>query len=119
MTPPRVTVLIEYRAQPDRLETAITELDRLIATVVAEEPDCFGIRLLQDPEDPARFLLFEEWASREAYIGPHFQTPHLQDFIARAPAFLAGPPEIRFWNLKAEYPGMQVPPGGARPGRAT
>ena len=119
MTPPRVTVLIDYRARPDRLETAITELDRLIATVVETEPDCSGIRLLQDPEDPARLLLCEEWTSREAYLGPHFQTPHLRDFIARAPAFLAGPPEIRFWNVKAEHPGGQALSGGARPGRAT
>lgn len=57
MTPTRVTVHIEYRAQPDQVDRAVTELDDLIATVVATEADCFGIRLLQDSQDPAKLLL--------------------------------------------------------------
>jgi quinol monooxygenase YgiN len=40
-------------------------------------------------------LLIEEWTSEAAYTGPHMQTPHLQAFIGRAGAFLAGPPDIR------------------------
>ena len=97
MQPPHVNVLIEYRAQSDHLAKAVSELDALVAKVVASEPDCFGIRLLQDPDDPAHVLLVEEWSSREAYLGPHFQTPHLKAFIERAPALFSGPPEIRFW----------------------
>ena len=104
-----VTVVIEYRARPDRQEQAVTELDALVATVVAAEHDCFGIQLLQDPADPARLLLIERWSSQAAYQGPHFQTPHLQSFIARAAEFFAGPPEIRFWVTKSEYPGDMGP----------
>lgn len=103
MTPPTVTVLIEYRAQPDQIAIAVAELDRLIATVVATEADCSGIRLLQDPADPARILLSELWSSREAYLGPHFQTPHLQAFIARAGSYFAGPPVIQFWTVTSEH----------------
>ncbi|MBK9062820.1 MAG: antibiotic biosynthesis monooxygenase [Acidobacteria bacterium] len=103
MTPPHVTVLIEYRAQPDHAAEAVFELDTLVAKVVASEPDCFGIRLLQDPADPTRVLLYEEWSSREAYLGPHFQTPHLKAFIERGPALFAGPPEIRFWVEQSRH----------------
>jgi quinol monooxygenase YgiN len=103
MTPSSVTVVIEYRAQSTQVQKAMAELDDLIATVVAVEVDCFGIRLLQDPADPARFLLYEQWSSREAYLGPHFQTPHLQDFIARAPEFMAGPPVIQFWHERSAH----------------
>ena len=70
--------------------------------MVATEPDCFGIRLLQDSADPERVLLVERWSSREAYLGPHRETPHLQAFIAGAAAFLAGPPDIQIWRERAE-----------------
>lgn len=103
MTPAPITVLIEYRTLPDQVERAVAELEALIATVVAKEADCLGIRLLTDPEDPSRILLHELWTSREAYLGPHFQTPHLQAFIARAQTWFQGPPVIQFWLTKSEY----------------
>ena len=89
MTASRVRVLIEYRARPEVVAQAVSELDALLATVVATETDCFGIRMLQDPADPARILLDEEWSSKEAYLGPHFETPHFMAFVARAPALFS------------------------------
>ena len=94
-----VTVLIEYRALPGQAERAISELQRLVATVVKEEADCYGIRLLRDVGDPERLLLDESWSSREAYLGPHFQTSHLQAFIASAGDLFVGPPLIQFWRV--------------------
>lgn len=102
MADPTTTVIISYRAQPEKADTALRELAGLIATVVATEPDCRGIRLYQDPSDPTRFLLYERWTSREAYLGDHLHMPYLESFKARAPEFLAGPPEITFWSLRAE-----------------
>jgi quinol monooxygenase YgiN len=101
MSTEAVTVVITYQAQPGMAATACRELAMLIATVVREEPACHGIRLHQDCADPHRLLLIEEWTSEAAYTGPHLQTPHLQAFIQRAGAFLAGPPEIRFWREAA------------------
>lgn len=93
-----VVVQIAYTAQPQRAGVACRELSDLIATVVATEPDCLGIELLEDPVDPNRLLLWERWTSQAAYTGPHMQTAHLQAFIGRAPGFLAGPPQITFWR---------------------
>jgi quinol monooxygenase YgiN len=73
-----------------------------VASVVAQESACLGIALCQDPADPTRFLLYERWADRAVYLGPHMQTPHLQQFIRRAQEFLVGPPEITFWHEVAE-----------------
>ena len=103
MTQPSVTVLIEYRALPDRVARAVSELDLLLATVVANEPDCFGIRLLQDPMDEARVLLYEEWSSREAYLGAHLQTPHIKAFMARASELFSGRPTIQFWIQRSRH----------------
>ncbi len=102
MTQPSITVLITYHAQPDQAERAVHALSELIATVVATEPDCFLIRLFRDPADPTRILLYEEWTSKEAYLGSHFQTPHLKAFIAGASTLFTGPADIRFWNLTVE-----------------
>ena len=90
-----VSVVIAYQAQPGQGETAGRELAALIATVVSTEPDCRGIRLLQDAADADRLVLIERWTSEAAFTGPHMTTPHLQAFMQRAPGFLAGPPQIR------------------------
>lgn len=100
---PTTTVAITYRAQPGNVDNAVRALSDLIAIVVATEPDCFGIQLYQDPADPARIFLFEEWTSREAYLGPHLQTPHLLAFKASSGPLFVGPPERSFWRLQAEF----------------
>jgi quinol monooxygenase YgiN len=97
--PHPVVVQIQYRAQPGREDLAAREIGALIATVQREEPDCLGITMLRSADDPARLLLHERWTSRAAYFGPHMQTPHIQAFIGRAPAFVAGPPEITVWEV--------------------
>ena len=91
-----VTVLIEYRALPGREIVTQKELARLVAIVVENEPDCSGIEVLRDQDDGTRIVLYERWASREAYAGPHMRTPHILEFIAKAPDFMAGPPAITF-----------------------
>jgi len=98
-----VTVIIEYRTLPDSVAPAFAEIEGLIRTVVASEPDCHGIRLLQDTQDPTRMLLYEEWSSREAYFGPHLLTAHLCAFKAKAPSLFAGPPVIHVWQQQAAY----------------
>ena len=90
-------VLVSYRALPDHAGTARRAIADLVATVRATEPDCAGITMLQDAGDPTRFMLIEHWPSREIFLGPHMQQPHIQSFIRDAGAFLAGPPDISFW----------------------
>jgi len=92
------TVLVIYRVLPDQVNTAIREIGSLIATVQASEPDCHGITMLQDANDLSRINLIERWPSQELFLGPHMQQPHIQSFIQAAATFLAGPPEILFWN---------------------
>ena len=92
------TVVVSYRVLPDQVDTALNEIGALIATVRATEPDCHGITMLQDANDFSRITLIECWTSQELFLGPHMQQPHIQSFIQAAGAFLAGPPEISFWN---------------------
>lgn len=93
-----VTVMIRYIAQAGKAETAQRELEKLVKTVVAEEPACRGIWIHQNTSAPEQLLLIERWTDQAAYMGPHMQTPHIRDFMTRAPKFIAGPPEITFWR---------------------
>lgn len=91
-------VIIRYEARPDQVSTARREISALVATVLAAEPECAGITLLQDAADPANIMLIERWASRDAFVGPHMQQPHIRAFIETAGALFAGPPDISFWQ---------------------
>ena len=95
---PEVTVLIAYRALPGKEEAAKAGIAGLVATVLRAEPECRGITILHDAADPGHILLVERWPTRESYLGPHMQTPHIQAWIREAPAVIAGPPEITFWH---------------------
>ena len=91
-------VIVSYRSLPDLSDVAKREIGDLIAVVQAVEQDCSGITMLQDANDASRFTLIEHWPSRDIFLGPHMQRPHIQSFMQRASAFLAGPPDISFWH---------------------
>lgn len=98
MSATEVTVIIRYRCQPGLADLACRELSALVAIVRREEPDCHGITIVQNEDDPCDFTLVEAWSSREAYAGPHLRTPHLLAFKERAPQLMAGAPEITYWR---------------------
>lgn len=98
MTATDVTVIIRYRCQSGQAETALRELSALVATVRREEPDCRGIVIVRNEDDPCDLTLIETWTSREAYAGPHLSTPHILAFKSRAGQFMAGAPEITYWR---------------------
>lgn len=96
-------VVVGYHSLADQADTAIGEITALVASVLAAESECLGIELLQDADNPTRVMLVERWPSKEHFLGPHMQQPHIQSFIQRAGAFLAGPPEISFWRSAGSH----------------
>lgn len=94
-----ILVTIRYQTQDGKAAAARQALRTLISTVVATEPDCLGIQMLQHADNETGILLYERWTSREAYSGPHMQTPHLGAFMASARELFAGPPTIEYWSL--------------------
>lgn len=91
-------VLVSYRSRPGEAETARREILALVETVLEREPECDGITMLQEGDDPSRITLVERWPSRDFFLEPHMQQPHIQEFVRNAAAFLSGPPEITFWS---------------------
>jgi quinol monooxygenase YgiN len=102
-SPQPVTVVITCAILPGKLETARRELEAVIKTVMGSESPCRGIRVHDDPKNPQRLLIIEDWDSEEIFTGPHMQTPHMQAFLKKAEGFLDGVAEFGFWReiLKA------------------
>jgi len=97
-----ITVLVKYKTQPDKQKDALSALNALILEV-KKELHFVNIKLLVDPADKTNILLYEEWSDGAYYKGEHMNTAHLQKFIADSRNFLAGPPEITFWELNSNY----------------
>jgi quinol monooxygenase YgiN len=93
-----VTVVITCVVKPDKIETARRELADIVKTVMIAEPACHGIRVHDDPKNPQRLLIIEQWESEEIFTGPHMQTPHMQTFMRSAEGFLEGAAEFGFWQ---------------------
>ncbi len=57
-----------------------TELEKLIDITRAEK-GCINYDLHQDNENPAHFMFYENWQSRELWQA-HMAAQHLQDYMA-------------------------------------
>jgi quinol monooxygenase YgiN len=98
-----VTVAITCTIKPDKIEVAKRELSAIIKTVMATERECKGIRVHEDPDDLRRLLIIEYWDSKQHFLGPHMQTPHMVEFLKTAESFLDGKAEFSFWNENSAF----------------
>ena len=85
---PALTIVAHITAKPDAIDFVKAELEKLIAPTHAEEA-CIQYDLHQDNENPAHFMFFENWDSRELWQ-VHMNTPHLQNFVAVTEGKLEG-----------------------------
>ena len=75
-----LTIVANITANADKVELVKAELLKLIEITRAEE-GCVQYDLHQDNEDPAHFLFYENWESRELWQA-HMNAQHLQDYMA-------------------------------------
>ncbi len=93
-----ITVVITCTLKSDQIETAKHDLQAIIEVVMKNEPACHGIRVHDDPKDPRRLFIVEQWESEAIFTGPHMQTPHMQAFMKKAEAWVDGPTQFAFWR---------------------
>ena len=70
-----LTIVADIRADPDQIDRVKAELEKLVPITRAED-GCIQYDLHQDNEDPAHFLFYENWESRELWQ-VHINAPHL------------------------------------------
>jgi len=76
-----LTLTVTFQARPGRE----AELRALLTGMLAptrQEPGCLNYDLHIAPEDPSKFLFYENWASKEHHQA-HDKTPHVQNLRAR------------------------------------
>ncbi len=76
----KLTIVANIHAKADKVELVKSELLKLIATT-RSEAGCVQYDLHQDNENPAHFLFYENWDSRELWQA-HMGTPHLAAYGA-------------------------------------
>ena len=76
----QLTIIASIKAKPGKIDLVKAELEKLVPITRAEE-GCLNYDLHQDNEDPAHFLFYENWASRDLWQR-HMNAPHLKDFLA-------------------------------------
>jgi len=75
----KLTIVAHIEANSDKVEFIKEELKKLIEPTLKEK-GCLNYNLHQDNEQPAKFLYFENWESRELWQD-HMQSAHIQAFI--------------------------------------
>lgn len=88
-TATHLTIIGRLRAltgREDELRDALLEVTR----ASREEPGCLNFDLHQDLQDPAKFIIYENWRD-EAALALHFSLPHSLALALRLPTLLAEP----------------------------
>lgn len=75
-----LTIVAHIRARAESIELVKAELGKLIATTRAEA-GCLQYDLHQDNDDPAHFLFFETWTTRDLWQD-HMNAAHLKAYTA-------------------------------------
>ena len=75
----KLTIVANIHANPDKVDLVKTELEKLIPTTRAET-GCIQYDLHQDNTDPAHFMFFEIWESRDLWQ-EHMEAPHLAAYL--------------------------------------
>ncbi len=76
----KLTIVANIKAKADKAELVKDELLKLIDITRAEEGR-INYDLHQDNENPAHFLFYENWESRELWQ-THMGNKHLKDYMA-------------------------------------
>lgn len=73
-----LTIVANIVAHADKIKLVHAELSKLIATTRAEK-GCVQYDLHQNNDNPAHFMFFENWESRELWQA-HMAAPHLAEY---------------------------------------
>lgn len=76
----KLTIIANIVANEDKIELVRTELLKLIELTRAEE-GCINYDLHQDNDNPAHFVFYENWTSREL-LQTHLASQHIADYVA-------------------------------------
>ncbi|RJG48682.1 putative quinol monooxygenase [Motilimonas pumila] len=77
---PTLTIIAHIHAHQDHIDTVKAALIKLI-DITRSEVGCVNYDLHQDNENPAHFVFYENWQSRELWRD-HMENQHLKDYMS-------------------------------------
>ncbi len=75
----KLTIVANIHAHPDRIDLVKAELEKLVPTTRSEK-GCLRYDLHRDNNNPAHFMFYENWESRELWQ-THMAAPHLAAYM--------------------------------------
>jgi quinol monooxygenase YgiN len=96
MSAKTITVVATFQAKPGKEAELKKALIGLLAPTRGEA-GCINYDLHASPEDPAKFLFHENWASK-AHLDTHLQSPHIKALLPRVDELCVAFPEIKIWE---------------------
>ena len=94
-----ITVVATFQAKPGKETELKTALTGLLAPT-RKEAGCVNYDLHASPEDPAKFLFHENWASKEL-LDAHLKSPHVAALLPRVDELCTQFPQITIWEKLA------------------
>ena len=88
-----------FPVKPEARDEAL-ELMRLMSQSTRTENGCISYEFFVGISDPDTMLLFQEWDSMEA-LQDHFETSHMEEFLAKLPSILNGEVFTRRYEVRA------------------
>ena len=76
----KLTIVANITAKVGKIDLVKAELEKLVEVTRAEK-GCLQYDLHQDNENPAHFMFYENWKSRDLWQ-THMSAQHLQDYMA-------------------------------------
>ena len=90
-----VTLVVTFQARSGKAAELSKALTALLAPT-RKESGCINYDLHVAPDDPSKFLFYENWTSK-AHLDAHDSTPHVQNLRAHLNE-LSLPPVKTFWE---------------------
>ena len=79
----QLTIVANIKANSDKVALVKAELLKLIA-ITRREAECINYDLHQDNKNPAHFMFYENWQTRELWQ-THMANQHLADYCIGIP----------------------------------
>ncbi|MEM5789887.1 MAG: putative quinol monooxygenase [Syntrophobacteraceae bacterium] len=93
----KISVVAKFRAKAG-MEVDLKNLLMTLIEPSRSDEGCINYDLHQGTGDPAVFVFYENWQSRE-HLDRHSATSHVQNFRLKAKDLLAEPPELILMNM--------------------
>jgi quinol monooxygenase YgiN len=100
-----LTVIARMRAKPGCEARVEAELLKLVAPTRAEE-GCINYDLHKSQIEPAVFMFYENWTSREL-LDRHLASPHLQAWGKLQPEMLVHGVEVTMYDMITDAPWLK------------